>query len=113
MEERLKECMLRWNRVGSPDTFRDSTVKSITRNSQSVSIQNPEYLIARLSGLTIAEAMDALLLTEEIRQSGIEKVLAKLEALGQKIPSVSAVKRPRKSKKSKNQDSKIKKKQKL
>ncbi|CAG9328158.1 unnamed protein product [Blepharisma stoltei] len=113
MEEKLKECLLHWNRVGSPDTFRDNTLKSFCNQTASIPFQNPEYLIARLSGLTIAEASDALMLAEEIRHSGIERVLAKLEALGQKIPSVSVAKRPRKNKKSKNQEPKLKKMQKL
>ncbi|CAG9317378.1 unnamed protein product [Blepharisma stoltei] len=113
MEEKLKECILRWNRVGSPDTFRDTTIRSFCSQTPPISTQNPEYLIARISGLTMAEASDALMLAEEIRHSGIERVLAKLEALGQKIPSVSVSKRPRKTKKTKKSEPKLKKKQKL
>lgn len=96
MEERIKKCFQLWNRTGSPDTFRKATIKSINPHNLNASLSNPEYIIARFSGLTIAEAKDALILAEEIRKSGIEKVMAKWEVLSQKLTYVSLARKRRK-----------------
>ncbi|CAG9319656.1 unnamed protein product [Blepharisma stoltei] len=83
MEERLKIYFQLWNKTSK------NSLKPMHTYSPNTSLNNPEYLIARLSGLTIAEAKDALILAEEIRKAGIEKVMAKWALLGQKLSCTS------------------------
>jgi hypothetical protein len=71
----------------------------------------PEYLIARCHGLNIAQAELATLISQEIKQRGLESLMLRLEASREKSkPSHFHKKRNRKGK---NDEPELKKKNKL
>lgn len=76
MEEKLRKFV----EAGSPDTSREVVMSKICRNDLTNIVQS-DYLLARTSGLTIAEANHALLLAQEIRTLGIEAILARVNAI--------------------------------
>mmetsp|Transcript_14629 Transcript_14629/g.21319 ORF Transcript_14629/g.21319 Transcript_14629/m.21319 type:complete len:103 (+) Transcript_14629:42-350(+) len=86
MEERLRECFLEVRDKGSPQILREKVLSKLGTEEFP---KSPQYEVARSQGLCIAEAEFALALAEQIRKSGLEQVIAKLQ------PSQKTFKRKR------------------
>mmetsp|Transcript_84 Transcript_84/g.141 ORF Transcript_84/g.141 Transcript_84/m.141 type:complete len:110 (-) Transcript_84:94-423(-) len=79
MEERLKEYFLHARREGSPDTVRERVMRNLHSHFLPRSSNSPDYVLARGEGLTISEAEHALALAEDIKNYGLDTMLARLE----------------------------------